>query len=489
MTEKAIYEAIKNNPNASLHNELFTTNIFGVTIPIKGRNLEVTDGKIQVFSDGTEDAFENSFASNDVFSKTKVTNSKINPIPKTNGFTTEKLDWYRENNMLLDSKFDRLAIIGDRKKKEEEEKKEKEILKNTNKENVKCTCKIHSKAKKFKELIELVKDAEIMLIKNELTDIEDRINCIRGIYYGAEWSLDYSQEKSRGRNAGFRVYTTYGIENDARKVLKCSDNCKGMLFESLFQTPEVIDTSTRVTDFGHLMIGLDARRSYIARFTNLPFGGTGLENVTWVGDIGGGAGMLAYKRALNPTIRAKKMVFDSAHDYGCSINIEGDIAAYIVGINKKEIEDISDATDNMKFIYEGLKTFFDKNDWTARVNYFIGLIGGKLEKGKLINRDEVLEKMIDSVEGMAQVYITLRVNDKSMDKKALLKSFGYMNSCAKEVSEIFLDGLLDLRTHPNTYKFRAVTDPKPTIVDNATINAGIKKADEIISKISKILKL
>ena len=135
MTEKAIYEAIKNNPNASLHNKLFTTNIFGVTIPIKGRNLEVTDGKIQVFSDGTEDAFENSFASNDVFSKTKVTNSKINPIPKTNGFTTEKLDWYRENNMLLDSKFDRLAIIGDRKKKEEEEKKEKEILKNTNKEN------------------------------------------------------------------------------------------------------------------------------------------------------------------------------------------------------------------------------------------------------------------------------------------------------------------------------------------------------------------
>jgi hypothetical protein len=375
------------------------------------------------------------------------------------------------------------------KKEQKEEKLKAEKITSTNKANINCTCNVHSKAKNFNELVELVKEAEIILIKNKITDIEDRINCIRGIYYGAEWSLDFVQEKSKGRNAGFRVYTTFAIENDARTMLKCSDNCKNKLFEALFQTPEVIDSSSRVTDFGHLMIGLDARRSYIARFTNLPYGGTGLENVTWVGDIGGGAGMLAYKRALDPTVRAKKLVFDSAHDYGCSINIEGDIAAYVVGIDKKEIDEISDSTDNMEFIHEGLKKFFDKNDWTARINYFIGMLGGKIEKGRLTNRDEVLDRMIDSVEGMAQVYITLRVNDKSMDKKALLKSFGYMNSCAKEVSEIFLDGLIDLRTHPNTNKFVAVTDPKPTIVENSTIDEGIKKAEIIISKISKILKL
>jgi hypothetical protein len=158
-------------------------------------------------------------------------------------------------------------------------------------------------------------------------------------------------------------------------------------------------------------------------------------------------------------------------------------------MNKKEIEGISDASDNMKFIYDGLIKFFDKNDWTARVNYFIGMLGGKLENGALTNRDEVLDRMIDSVEGMAQVYITLRVSDKSMDRKALLKSFGYMNSCAKEVSEIFLDGLLDLRKQPNSNKFKAVTNPKPTIVDNATLNAGSKKAEDLIKKISKILKL
>lgn len=213
-----------------------------------------------------------------------------------------------------------------------------------------------------------------------------------------------------------------------------------------------------------------------------------LENVTWIGDIGGGAGMLAYKRTTDQNTRAKKIVFDSAHDYGCSINIEGDIAAYIVGMNKKEIEEISDASDNMKFIYEGLNTFFDKNNWTARVNYFIGMLGGKLVNGVLTNREEVLNTMVDSVEGMAQFYISVRAKDKSYNYQNILKSFGYMNSSAKEVSEIFLDGLLDLRTHPNTKMFKAVTNPNPTIVDDATVMVGIKKAETLIKKIEKIIK-
>ncbi|MBS1571440.1 MAG: hypothetical protein JST62_03455 [Bacteroidetes bacterium] len=81
MTKKEIYEAIKNNPNASLHKELFTKNIFGETIPIKGRSLEVTDGKIQVFSDGTEDAFEDSFATdNTAFERLQ---SKTTTTPAT----------------------------------------------------------------------------------------------------------------------------------------------------------------------------------------------------------------------------------------------------------------------------------------------------------------------------------------------------------------------------------------------------------------------
>lgn len=401
--------------------------------------------------------------------------------------TFEKL---KELGITFDDNFEELLVRPAeilRQKVEDEGKKLEDNLNSTNVPNEKCSCKIHTKAKNFNQLIELVKEAEDILIKNKLTDIKDRINCIRGVYYGAEWSLDYAQEKSIWRNRGFRVYTQTQVNHDARKMLKCSDACKGKLFEALFQTPEVIDSSTRATDFGHLMIGLDARRSFISRFTNLPYGGTGLENSTWVGDIGGGAGMLAYKRASNPNVRAKKIVFDSAHDYGCSINIEGDIAAYVVGMDKEDVGDISDATDNIEFIHEGLKTFFGKDDWTARVNYFIGMLGGELKKGVLTNREEVLDRMVDSVEGFAQLYITLRAKDKSYNYLNILKSFGYVNTCAKEVCEIFLDGLLDLRTHPNSNKFKAVTDPNPTIVENNVIEEGIKKANEIMREINKIL--
>ena len=86
---------------------------------------------------------------------------------------------------------------------------------------------------------------------------------------------------------------------------------------------------------------------------------------------------------------------------------------------------------------------------------------------------------------MKQFYISLRAKDKSYNYKNLLKSFGYVESCSKEVSEIFLDGLLSLRTHPNSSKYVATKDLNPTLVDNSTIEDGIKNAEKIMDKIYK----
>lgn len=351
-----------------------------------------------------------------------------------------------------------------------------------------CRCKTHTKAKTTKELVFLVKDAESMMIKNKLTDVGDRINCLRGIYYGTTYSMDYQKEKSENRNTGFYWYTGLtNVAHDARKMLKCSDNCKGKLFEALYQSPEVTDNTRKMIDFGHVMIALDSRRSYISKNTNLPYGGTGLENVTWIGDIGGGVGMLAYRRTSDPKTRAKKVVFDSNHDYGCSINIEGDIAGYVIGCDMKKLENITDPTDNFNYIYLGLQRFFEK-DWVARVNAFLTMIGCKIENRVLSNRKEILENMIDSVTGMAQFYITLRSFDKSFDKKKLLQSFAYMESCAKEVSETFLDSLLSLRTHPNSTVFKATKDPNPTILTVAEVAEKSKNAEKIMNVIKKILE-
>lgn len=363
---------------------------------------------------------------------------------------------------------------------------QKELTGGTNLQNSVCKCKIHTKAKNIKELITLVKDAEALMIQNKMTDVEDRINCLRGIYYGTTWSMDYQKEKSSMRNKGFLTYAG-SVKHDARKMLKCSSQCKSNLFQALYQSPEVTESARKMTDFGHLIIGLDARLNYIHRNTNLPYGGTGLENVTWIGDIGGGAGMLAYHRTKDPKTRAKKIVFDSAHDYGCSINIEGDIAGYVVGCDMKNIDDLVDPTDNFDYIYLGLQKFFEK-DWVARVNAFISMLGGVIKNGSLTNRNEVLTNMQDSVEGMAQFYITVRTFDKSFDKNRLVKSFAYIESCAKEVSEIFLDSLLALRTHPNSVAFKASEDPDPTILTASEVTEKSKNAEKIMSAIKKIIE-
>ncbi|KQM46262.1 hypothetical protein ASE55_11375 [Chryseobacterium sp. Leaf201] len=65
------------------------------------------------------------------------------------------------------------------------------------------------------------------------------------------------------------------------------------------------------------------------------------------------------------------------------------------------------------------------------------IVNSMIENGNLTNRNDVLANMQDSVEGMAQFYITVRTFDKSFDKNRLVKSFAYIESCAKAVSEVF----------------------------------------------------
>lgn len=52
-----------------------------------------------------------------------------------------------------------------------------------------------------------------------------------------------------------------------------------------------------------------------------------------------------------------------------------------------------------------------------------------------------LDNIRDSVEGMAQFYITVQTFDKSFDKELLIKSFEYIESCSKEVAEFFFKKL------------------------------------------------
>lgn len=253
----------------------------------------------------------------------------------------------------------------------------------------KCTCTVFRPAKNFKELISLVKQSEEILVSNGYENINDKISILRGIYYGTEWSLDYINEKSDARNFAFDLYTFSKVTADARKALICSSTCRGNLFESLINSFEIFDSKYKAIDFGHLIIGLDSRRSWSAINTPLN-GGTGLENNTWVGDLGGGVAKLSLDRVDDPNKRAKTLFPVAGSSYGSMVNLEGDIAAYVVGMNEHNESDISDMSKTFSTIHEALYDYFD-NKWDKRAYYFLKMIGGKFEYGKLTNRDEIVQ--------------------------------------------------------------------------------------------------
>jgi hypothetical protein len=83
-------------------------------------------------------------------------------------------------------------------------------------------------------------------------------------------------------------------EDDARPTIRGRPWARA-LFLALRNSAEVTDPAGKGTDFGHIMAGLDAQ-NWAARTLPTGSGGTGLDVVTWLGDIGGGGGMLAMNR-------------------------------------------------------------------------------------------------------------------------------------------------------------------------------------------------
>lgn len=337
----------------------------------------------------------------------------------------------------------------------------------------KCTCKISRPAKSFKQLINLVKQSEEVLIENGYSDIEDRISIIRGIYYGTEWSLDYNNEQSKVRNNVFNIYTGSSVVADARRELKCASKCKGKLFDSLYNSFEVFEGRYKAVDFGHLIIGIDSRRSWAAINVSLN-GGTGLENNTWVGDLGGGTAKLALDRVKNPKKRAKSMFPVGGSSYGSMVNLEGDIAAYIVGMDSEKESKIDDLTDNFETIHEALKDYFDKK-WKKRAYYFLKMIDGEFDGNTLTNRDELVEYCAETFEDFAFYYAALRYT-----KEELVTSSGYYKGASEEIASIFIDGLIHVVEKPNDM-ITARTDPEPQEKEETSldrINDTLEKIKE-----------
>lgn len=194
-------------------------------------------------------------------------------------------------------------------------------------------------------------------------------------------------------------------------------------------------------------------------------GGTGLEIVTWLGDIGGGAGMLAFRRTSNPQKRALSM-FTDKHNFGGYINVEGDIAAYLVGRNVNNFQSVPGVSlKDSDYISDALKEYIipnnpTNNEWNNRVSNFITMLGGNLNGTVITNEQDFEKKLAEQMQMFAQWYaISIRAGGKSID---MSETSAHFEGVAKEMAKIFVHTLKSALTNPKKSIKTAGVDHDPT---------------------------
>lgn len=297
----------------------------------------------------------------------------------------------------------------------------------------------------YKSFIELIKEAEQIFIENKIENTTEHIHILRGLYYGTTWSVDFEDRKSPYRNAAFNFYSYTSEPPDPRPLLGVT------LFNELRQCAEVYDAPTDRFDLGHCIIGLDCRNSFLSRSIAVPGhgGGTGFEVCTWLGDLGGGASMLAMKRAAgNPTYRANRMFPKSGHSYGAWVNIEGDAAAYLVasavgGADGAKSLDLDPDKRLSTVLEEYLLNTNENNFKTERARHMLLALGCVFdENGAITNEKYVRATVANKIYEFADLYmVQWYYGEKSLDVNRALNASRHFLPASVEVTSIFFEML------------------------------------------------
>lgn len=340
-----------------------------------------------------------------------------------------------------------------------------------------------AKATSFGTVVALIRAAEDLLIKKAgQTSPLDRVSTLRGVYYGTEWSLDYKVESARSqggariRNVGFLTYTGGSLPADPRPAFS------GTTLMADLQASQSIHDRGRGIDIGHMLIGLEVRASQVLRTRNFPGqGGTGLEIVTWLGDLGGGAANLARRRILRPT--GVEVIFHNrTSDYGVMDNLEGDAAGYLVGCGTTPGgppqyppgKGIADVLAN--YLPLGSKA-----EWAQRAARFASALGGTVSAKGIGNQAALIDKLADKLYEFAVWYAATRwVPSGELLGPAAEKACQHMKGAAREVATVFVTTLSSAIAHPpnaidaaGPYPGQSATGPcASTLLKTASTNVG-----------------
>lgn len=272
---------------------------------------------------------------------------------------------------------------------------------------------------------------------------EQRLITLRGIYYGTTWSLDFDVESKRSlggahiRNAGFLTYTGGGSPVDPRPVFG-----KTTLLQDLKDSQSMAEGG-RSIDMGHLLIGLETRVNKVARTTTFPEGGTGLEVVTWMGDLGGGTANLARKRAKDPSTSVKYVFHNTSSDYGVTDNLEGDIAGYVVASTSGGAGGIpSFGGGGVAGAIRDYVLAPTSPQWKSRVAAFAKALGASVSAQRITNKSTVEATVAKKLTEFGYWYAATRwVPTGELKGRDATRTCEHMEGAAKEVSAVFIAAL------------------------------------------------
>ncbi len=337
----------------------------------------------------------------------------------------------------------------------------------------------------YKAFIDLIKEAEQVFADNEIEDTTEHIHILRGLYYGTVWSVDYEDRKSTIRNDMFNLYSGSLEPRDPRKMLGTT------LFNELRQCAEVHESPTDRFDFGHCIIGLNCRNSFLSRSAAVPGhgGGTGFEVCTWLGDLGGGASMLAMKRATgSPTHRAIKMFPKSGHSYGSWVNLEGDAAAYLVasdvgGADGAKSLDLDPDKRFSTVLAEYLLNSSGSNFKAERAKQVLCALGCAFDaNGTITNETDVQSNVANKLYEFADLYMMQwYYNENKLDVDRALNASKYFLPASVEVTSIFFDMLKACTKLPGLPLTPVGIDPDPLPPSKPLLKyTTMKKAEQNI---------
>lgn len=299
-----------------------------------------------------------------------------------------------------------------------------------------------AKAASFPAVVSLIERAEALLKKAGQIDADERVKTFRGIYYGTTWSLDYEVESKRSvpgalvRNAGFLTYSGGHSPADPTAALAGTS-----LMKDLKDSQSMRD-GLRSVDIGHLLIGLESRTSTLSRTHVFPEGGTGLEVVTWLGDLGGGTANLARRRASLPSQSVEYVFHNSSSDYGVTDNLEGDVAAYLVaagatpgGVPAWGKGGVADAVK--AYLMPAASA-----GWKSRAAGFATAIGATVGPAGITNAPALTASLARKFTDFGYWYAATRwVPTGELGGKTAQKTCEHMEGAAQEIATVFVSTL------------------------------------------------